>query len=64
MNTTFAALVWAAIPLSVACAQDVSFGDRLFHEKADCQFCHGANGDGFRPVSAQRMFRWNRGFCG
>jgi mono/diheme cytochrome c family protein len=22
-------------------SQDVSFGDRLFHEKADCQFCHG-----------------------
>ena len=27
-------------------SQDVSFGDRLFHEKADCQFCHGINGDG------------------
>jgi Cytochrome C oxidase, cbb3-type, subunit III len=27
-------------------AQNVSFGDRLFHEKADCQFCHGVNGDG------------------
>lgn len=27
-------------------AQDVSFGDRLYHEKADCQFCHGVNGDG------------------
>jgi mono/diheme cytochrome c family protein len=27
-------------------AQDFSFGDRLFHEKADCQFCHGVNGDG------------------
>jgi mono/diheme cytochrome c family protein len=27
-------------------AQDVSFGARLFHEKADCQFCHGPNGDG------------------
>jgi hypothetical protein len=27
-------------------AQDVSFGDRLFHEKADCQFCHGPDGDG------------------
>jgi mono/diheme cytochrome c family protein len=26
--------------------QDVSFGARLFHEKADCQFCHGPNGDG------------------
>jgi mono/diheme cytochrome c family protein len=27
-------------------AQDVSFGGRLYHEKADCQFCHGINGDG------------------
>jgi hypothetical protein len=26
--------------------QDVSFGARLFHDKADCQFCHGLNGDG------------------
>jgi cytochrome c553 len=32
--------------LGAACAQDVSFGDRLFHEKADCQFCHGSDGDG------------------
>jgi mono/diheme cytochrome c family protein len=32
--------------LGAACAQDVSFGDRLFHEKADCQFCHGIDGDG------------------
>jgi mono/diheme cytochrome c family protein len=27
-------------------AQDVSFGQRLYHDKADCQFCHGVNGDG------------------
>src|SRR5436309_6316622 len=27
-------------------AQDVSFGQRLYQEKADCQFCHGINGDG------------------
>jgi hypothetical protein len=27
-------------------AQASAFGDRLFHEKADCQFCHGVNGDG------------------
>jgi hypothetical protein len=26
--------------------QDVSFGGRLFRDKADCQFCHGINGDG------------------
>ena len=37
-----------ALPLYVdaAAAQDVSFGRRLFQEKADCQFCHGVNGDG------------------
>jgi mono/diheme cytochrome c family protein len=29
-----------------AAAQDVSFGQRLYQEKADCQFCHGVNGDG------------------
>jgi len=33
-------------PLEPARAQDVSFGDRLYHDKADCQFCRGANGDG------------------
>ena len=33
-------------PLEPARAQDVSFGDRLYHDKADCQFCHGVNGDG------------------
>jgi cytochrome c553 len=40
------ALLAAALQLSFASAQDVSFGDRLFHEKADCQFCHGPDGDG------------------
>jgi cytochrome c553 len=35
-----------ALGLGAAAAQDVSFGDRLFHEKADCQFCHGSDGDG------------------
>jgi mono/diheme cytochrome c family protein len=44
------ALPLAAIVLLVllvtAHAQNISFGDRLFHEKADCQFCHGVNGDG------------------
>jgi mono/diheme cytochrome c family protein len=24
----------------------MSFGQHLFQEKADCQFCHGVNGDG------------------
>jgi mono/diheme cytochrome c family protein len=41
-----AAPLAAALQLSFASAQDVSFGDRLFHEKADCQFCHGPDGDG------------------
>jgi len=42
----------AAVSLAFACAggqapaQNLSFGDRLFHDKADCQFCHGPNGDG------------------
>jgi mono/diheme cytochrome c family protein len=35
-----------AITVSAASAQDVSFGQRLFQEKADCQFCHGPEGDG------------------
>jgi cytochrome c553 len=40
------ALLAAALQLSSTAAQDVSFGNRLFHEKADCQFCHGPDGDG------------------
>ena len=32
--------------ISAALGQDTSFGQRLFHDKADCQFCHGVNGDG------------------
>jgi mono/diheme cytochrome c family protein len=43
-------LLFAAMALALttgaASAQDGSFGGRLFHEKADCQFCHGINGDG------------------
>src|SRR5262245_33868992 len=35
-----------ALFTELVCAQDVSFGQRIFHEKADCQFCHGINGDG------------------
>jgi hypothetical protein len=33
-------------PFDCAFAQDTSFGQRLFQDKADCQFCHGINGDG------------------
>jgi cytochrome c len=43
-------LLLAAIALTattgIVRAQDRSFGDRLYHEKADCQFCHGIDGDG------------------
>jgi mono/diheme cytochrome c family protein len=36
---------WLSWP-TLASAQDTSFGQRLFQDKADCQFCHGINGDG------------------
>jgi mono/diheme cytochrome c family protein len=36
-------LLSSLVPVS---AQDTSFGQRLFQDKADCQFCHGINGDG------------------
>ncbi len=45
----FSALIGAAALLlsaDLAFAQDTSFGQRLFQDKADCQFCHGVNGDG------------------
>jgi cytochrome c553 len=45
----FCAIIVAATLLlspNLAFAQDTSFGQRLFQDKADCQFCHGANGDG------------------
>jgi cytochrome c553 len=32
--------------VDLAPAQDTSFGQRLFQDKADCQFCHGIDGDG------------------
>jgi cytochrome c553 len=32
--------------VSVVHAQNVSFGQRLFQDKADCKFCHGEDGDG------------------
>jgi mono/diheme cytochrome c family protein len=44
------ALVPAALATALcaarAPAQDVSFGERIFQDKADCQFCHGPDGDG------------------
>jgi mono/diheme cytochrome c family protein len=38
-----AALSTLSLPIS---AQDTSFGQRLYQDKADCQFCHGIDGDG------------------
>jgi len=48
MNACKTVVAVAAIILCFgeAYGQDVSFGARLFHDKADCQFCHGPNGDG------------------
>ena len=45
----FSAIIVVAMLLSsvdLAFAQDTSFGQRLFQDKADCQFCHGIDGDG------------------
>jgi hypothetical protein len=41
-----ASTIAVMLPFDRACAQNVSFGDRLYHDEADCQFCHGVNGDG------------------
>jgi hypothetical protein len=48
MKTCETVVAVAAVILcfSEAHTQDGSFGARLFHDKADCQFCHGPNGDG------------------
>jgi mono/diheme cytochrome c family protein len=41
----FATTTMVALFAGLARAQDLSFGRRIFHEKADCQFCHGIDGD-------------------
>jgi cytochrome c553 len=41
-----AACATLILSLDLAVAQDTSFGQRLFRDKADCQFCHGEDGDG------------------
>jgi mono/diheme cytochrome c family protein len=46
MSSTALAGFALALAVPAAHAQDVSFGNRLYHEKADCQFCHGPDGDG------------------
>jgi mono/diheme cytochrome c family protein len=46
LNWVIVLLGGVLLPISAARGQDTSFGRRLFHDKADCQFCHGINGDG------------------
>jgi mono/diheme cytochrome c family protein len=45
---SFAVVAAAALLSSPhpAFSQNTSFGQRLFQDKADCQFCHGIDGDG------------------
>ena len=40
------ATVVIILDFGAAQTQYVSFGQRLFRDKADCQFCHGIDGDG------------------
>ncbi len=46
LPTLHLAAAFLAIPAIAASAQDISFGQRVFQDKADCQFCHGPEGDG------------------
>ncbi len=41
-----AAMIALLASVGAAHAQEASFGQRLYQEKADCQFCHGPYGDG------------------
>jgi Cytochrome C oxidase, cbb3-type, subunit III len=46
MKILIVAIAALVLWISAAPAQNVSFGERLYQEKADCQFCHGPDGDG------------------
>jgi mono/diheme cytochrome c family protein len=46
MTCAVASTIAAMLPFDRVFAQDVSFGQRLYQDKADCQFCHGPAGDG------------------
>lgn len=46
LKTLIVAAAALALLTGAAFAQNVSFGERLYQEKADCQFCHGPDGDG------------------
>ena len=39
-------VIGSFLSIGLTYAQDVSFGQRLFQDKADCQYCHGVDGDG------------------
>src|SRR5438552_4082166 len=45
-NLIITAVAAVTVSVGVARAQNVSFGQRLFQDKADCKFCHGVDGDG------------------
>ena len=40
------AVVAFAMSIDPTCAQSPSFAQRIYQDKADCQFCHGPDGDG------------------
>jgi mono/diheme cytochrome c family protein len=44
--TVIVAVLVPLLGVGLARAQETSFGQRLYQDKADCQFCHGVNGDG------------------
>jgi mono/diheme cytochrome c family protein len=46
MKILIVAIAALVLWTGAAPAQNVSFGERLYQEKADCQFCHGPDGDG------------------
>ena len=46
VNVNVVAVAALALWAGAAGAQDVSFGARLYQDKADCGFCHGPQGDG------------------
>jgi mono/diheme cytochrome c family protein len=46
LRLAFITIAVSAALTYAASAQDTSFGQRLFQDKADCQFCHGPEGDG------------------
>ena len=46
MTRVLAALGVSVLLMQTALAQDVSFGQRVYQEKADCKFCHGELADG------------------